>query len=432
MKRAAIWAISAALTASAAAAWGQAIDVERPHTLVVGVPERGSRVDRVNGARTGLARTTLPTSRLRVEWEASVGAPTDQAPLVDSRGNVYVVGTRGEVVMLGRDGVERWRVVTGGMQPGPAALLSDDTLVFVEIAAGGGSAVGVHDGRVQWRTPLGRAASAPGAPLALDDGGVVVTTAGELAVLDADGHERARATLAEPVTTPLLSAMGRVVAVTASGSVWTWTPGTEPTRTAGFGSAIDGSAALADDHTLLAVTTGRTHLTAVDLALGTVSTRAVSQGASWCGPPAMNGPVSSLVVVAPGSELAIALDSTGRELARTVLSARNLPGAADAGAATLFSGGVTPPLTDSDGSLAFATADGRVGVVPRMTTGDGTVDLLTSPCPLQLGTSGAKGASPVAGMAPLSEAAFVATCRSGTVIAVSGAQWSGESSPQHL
>jgi len=430
--RIAAWAVSSAVAASAAVASGQAIDVERPHTLVVGSPAQGSRVDRVDGARTGRARTTLPTSGLRVEWETSVGALTDQAPLVDSRGDVYVIGTRGEVVMLGRDGAEMWRVVTGGTQPGPAALLSNDTVVFVEIVAGGGSAVGVRDGRVTWRTHVGHADAAPGAPLALDDGGVVVTTAGELAVLDADGHERSRATLTESVATPLLSALGHVVAVTASGAVWMWTPGTDPTRAASFGSPVDGSAALADDHTLLAVTNGRTHLTAVDLTLGTVTTRAVSHGASWCGPPAMNGPVSSFVVVAPGSELAVALDATGHEVSRAVLASHSLPVGADAGAPALFTGAVTPPLVDSSGTLVFATADGRLGVVPRLTTGDGTVELLTSPCPLQLATSGARGADPVAGIAPLSDAGFVATCRSGTLLAVGGARWSGESSPQHL
>jgi hypothetical protein len=146
----------------------------------------------------------------------------------------------------------------------------------------------------------------------------------------------------------------------------------------------------------------------------------------------MNGPVSSFVVVAPGSELAVALDATGPEVSRAVLASHSLPVGADAGAPALFTGAVTPPLVDSSGTLVFATADGRLGVVPRLTTGDGTVELLTSPCPLQLATSGARGADPVAGIAPLSDAGFVATCRSGTLLAVGGARWSGESSPQHL
>jgi len=390
-------------------------------------------MDRVDGGRTGLTRTTLPTSGLRMEWEASVGALTEQAPLVDSRGGVYVVGTRGEVVMLARDGTEKWRVATGGSRPGPGALLSDDTIVFVETTATGSTAVGVRDGRAVWKTHLGRPDVSPPAPLALEDGGVIVATTADLAVLDAEGHERSRATLGEPIAPPLISALGRVVAVTVTGGVWTWIPGTpDPIRVASFGSPVDASAALADDHTLLAVTAGRTHLTAIDLLSGAVSTRASSQGALWSGPPAMRGPISSLMTAVPGSELSIALDSTGREVARAVLAMRNLPALADAGTASLSSGPATPPLIDASGTFAFATADGRLGVAPRMIAGDGAVELLSTPCPLALGAAGTKGASPVAGIAPLSEGAFVATCRSGTVLAVVGAHSSGESQPLHL
>ena len=63
---------------------------------------------------------------------------------------------------------------------------------------------------------------------------------------------------------------------------------------------------------------------------------------------------------------------------------------------------------------------------------DGTVELLATPCPQPVGVAGAKGAPPVAGVAPLSEGAFVATCRSGAVLAVVGASSSGESRPQPL
>lgn len=417
----ATWAISLLFAAPAAAAWAQQIDVERPHTFVVGTPGGGSRVDRVDGARTGLARTTLPTSGLRVSWEASVGALTEQAPMVDARGSVYVVGTRGEVVTLGRDGVEIARVAAGGGQPGPAALLSDDTVAFVETAAGAGVAVGVRDGRVRWRTHFGRADPSPPAPLALGDGGVVVATANDLAVLDADGQPRARATLPEAVTAPLISASGRIVLVTATGTVWTWAPGNDPTRTARFGSPIDGSAALADDHTLLAVTNRRTHLTAIDLERGTVTTRAASQGADWSGPPAIAGPVAFLIALAPGGDLAVALDPNGHDVARALIGSHTPAVATDGGAAsTPVTGSATPPLVDSAGTFAFATSDGRVGVVPRMTAGGGTVEMVTTPCSAVLG-SGGKGPPVVAGLAPLANGVLLATCRSGTVVAVEGA-----------
>jgi hypothetical protein len=429
------WTVPLAVVASVSAASGQPIDVERPSTLMVGSAGGGSRADRVDWARTGLARTKLPTSGLRVEWAASIGALTDRAPLVDARGGVYIVGTRGEVVALARDGSEKWRVSTGGAQPGPGALLSDDTVVFVATIGAVGVAVGVRDGHVTFKTRFGHADVGPTAPLALEDGGVVVATAGELAVLDKAGNERARMTLPEPVAAPPISALGKVVTVTATGSVWTWTPGApEPARVASFGSAVDGSAALGDDHTLVAVTAGQTHLTAVDLIAGTTTTRAVSHGALWCGPPAMIGPFALVIALAPGGEFAMALDPTGRELSRTILGARGLPALSDAGPVAPVPGSVTPPIVDSSGSLAFSTVDGRLGVAPRVTTGDAPVELLTTPCSPALGGA-ARGTPPspsVAGIAPLAEGVLVATCRSGTVFAVSGPRGSGESNAQHL
>ena len=428
-------AAALAVLVCASAASGQAIDVERPSTLVVGSGGGGSRADRVDWARTGLARTKLPTAGLRVEWTASIGASTDRAPLVDSRGGVYVLGTRGEVVALARDGSEKWRVSAGGTQPGPGALLSDDTIVFVATVAAVGVAVGVRDGHVIFRTRIGRADVGPPAPLALEDGGVVVASASELAMLDKAGNERARTTLPEPVSAPPISALGKVVTVTATGAVWAWTPGApEPARVAGFGSAIDGSAALGDDHTLLAVTAGQTHLTAVDLIAGTTTTRAVSHGALWCGPPTMVGPVASLIALASGGEFAIALDPTGRELSRALLGARGLPASSDAGPLAPVPGSVTPPIADARGNLAFSTLDGHLGVAPRVTTGDATVELLTTPCSPAIGGT-ARGTSPspsVAGIAPLADGVLVATCRSGTVFAVAGSPGGGEQSAQHL
>src|SRR5258708_27049561 len=156
--------------------------------------------------------------------------------------------------MLAPDGSERWRISTGAIDPGPAALLSDDTLVFVDEA---GEAIAARDGAVRWKTRFGRSETAHAAPLPLRDGGVVVATAHDVAVLDADGRPRVRNPLSEATIAPLLSGLSKIVTVTTSGVVWTWTPGApEATRVASFGSPVDGGAALSDDHTLVAVTAG--------------------------------------------------------------------------------------------------------------------------------------------------------------------------------
>jgi hypothetical protein len=405
-------ATAAAAMAAAGAAWGQPLIVERARTLVVGTPAGGARTDRVDGARTGRTRADLPSSGLRTEWRTPLGTLVEHAPLVDERGTTYVVGTRGEIVAIARDGSERWRASTGAAQPGPAALLADDTLVFVDAA---GEAVAVRDGSVRWRHRFGRTDAARPAPLPLDDGGLVVATTHELAVLDADGRERARATLPEPTVLPLVAALGKVVAIGLSGTVWSWTPGAdEPGRIATFGSSVHAGAALADDHTLVGVTAGQAHVTAVDLARGTARTLAVAPAGVWLGPPAMRGSEAYLVLLTPTSEIALAIDAAGNELGRTLLALHPPAAGADAGGAASPPAPHTPPLVDAHGSFAFATADGAIGVV-RGTT----VELLGEACEPPAGST-ARAAPTVVGLASLEAGALVAVCHAGAVLAITG------------
>src|ERR1700733_7505230 len=105
-------ALAGAALAAAAGAGAQTMDVQRPRTLVVGTPAAGVRTDRIDAARSGRSRTALPLaggSGLRVEWKTKVEAVIDVAPVVDGRGTTYVVGVRGEVFAVSRDGSERWR-----------------------------------------------------------------------------------------------------------------------------------------------------------------------------------------------------------------------------------------------------------------------------------------------------------------------------------
>ena len=422
-------AVGVALPRGSRSARAQTIDVQRPRTLVVGTPP-GARADRVDVARSGRARDPLPTGSLRTEWTLPVGLLIDDAPLVDAAGTTYVVGTRGEVVAITRDGRERWRASTDSPQPGPAALLSDDTLVFADAL---GEAVAVRDGVVRWRTRFGRGDATHPAPLPLDDGGIVVATAHDLALLDSEGHERARATLPEAATGPLLlgGAMGKVVAVGASGTVWAWPPGaTEATRVGSFGSPVEGGAAMADDHTLVAVTAGGAHLSALDLARGTASTRAVAPAGIWLGPPAMRADTATLLLLAPSAELAVVVDASGVETSRSLLAVRAPPVATDGGVAPLVPILHTPPLVDSAGTVAFATSEGSLGVV---LAGGATVELLADGCATTSGhdPGGRPDPSRAAGLAPLGPGAFVAACRSGSIVAVRGSPAGGSGAP-HL
>ncbi len=398
----------------------QTLDVQRPRTLVVGMPP-GARADRLDAARTGRTREPLPSSGLRVQWRVLLAEPLEHAPLVDAGGTTYVVGVRGEVIAVARDGAERWHVSTGAMQPGPAALLSDGTVVFVDVA---GEAVAVREGSVRWRLRFGRSDAARPAPLPLVDGGVVVATIEDLAALDAEGHPRARTTLPEPTTVPLVAALGRVVAVGASGTVWMWTPGApEATRAAGFGSPISEGAALADDHTLVAVSASQTQLLAVDLdrPASPPATRASAPVGLLLGPPAMRGSTAHLLVATPTADLAIAFDASGAELSRTAILTHPPPVAPDGGVGTLVAAPHTPPLVDTEGRVAFATADGGVGLATA-----GGSEVVADVCPLAAAAAGRL--PPVVGLAPLGPVGaggsngngIVAACASGALVALRG------------
>jgi hypothetical protein len=424
------WLANATIAANA-----QPIDPARPSTIVIGVPA-GARTDRIDTGRTGLSQTPLPSSRLHVEWSTSIGAPLAHGPLVDARGWTYVVTSRGDAVAIARDGTERWRVPMGASDPGPAALLSDDTVV---VADGTGNVVGMREGAVRWRSHVGIAGPSDPGPLPLDDGGVVVATAHDLALLDGEGHERARTVLSEPVATPLIWASGRVVMVAATGAVWTWVPGAaEPARVASFGSAPSGGAALAGDHTLVAVVAGQTSFASVDLLHGSRASAvgAIAPGGLWLGPPTLRGENAMLAVLGPTSEIAVAVDASGRELGRALLTGHLVSSRADAGTA-VTTGLTAPLLVDLIGTVAFATFDGSVGVVSKGLASDGAVEVLGDACPRPGPLQGVLGGapSPVAGLAPLPPASLVVACHSGALVAIVGgasAATSGSPRPSTL
>ncbi|MBV9947051.1 MAG: PQQ-binding-like beta-propeller repeat protein [Myxococcales bacterium] len=428
----------AAVGAIAASARGQAIHVEQPATFVVGTPAGGARAERVDAARSGRAHSRLPRAHLHTEWRIPLGTLLEHAPLVDAGGGSYVVGTHGEVVAVARDGAERWRVATGAAQPGPAALLSDDTLVFVDTA---GQAVAVRAGAVRWRVRFGRGDVTRPAPLPLEDGGVLVATSRELCALDRDGRERARTVLPEPSSVPLVGALGKVVAVGASGAVWSWRPGADVERVGAFPSPVDGGAALLGSRKLLAVTAGQAHIEAVDLVDGTAATLAVApappSGGStlalpslWLGPPSVQqragparaaAPAIFVELLAPSGELALALDPSGAELSRVLLTAHAPAVAPDGGAPGPSPSPHTAPLVDALGSLAFATEGGAIGVA-----GGGRSELLGQEICEPPDGRQARGVAPVVGLAPLEDDAFVAACRAGALLAIRGTAYEGE------
>lgn len=416
--------VGAAVVAWAVRSTGQTVDVQHPLTMVAGTPAGGARTDRIDSFRSGRSRDPLPAGNLASTWHVGIGAFLEHAPVVDAHGTAYAVGSRGEVVAVSRDGGERWRTASGAAQAGAPVLLSDDTLVFVDA---NGIAVAVREGAVRWRTRFGRSEASRPAPLALDDGGVVVATAHDLAALDADGHVRSRTSLPEPASVPLVAALGKVIAVTVSGAVWSWLPGAlEPTRLGSFGAPVEGGAALVDDHTLLAITSGGAHLAAMDLARGTLATRAVAPAGLWLGPPSVHAGMAYLQLLAPTADLAVVMDASGVEAGRILLATHPPPLPTDGGPVVLAPVAHTAPLVDAAGTLVFATTDGSVGAA--RTGGAARVDLVANVCPTVAGEGPRDNNGSVAGMAPLGPFSVVVACRAGALVAVKG----GEGSAPHL
>lgn len=273
-----------------------------------------------------------------------------------------------------------------------------------------------------------------------------MATPREFALLDGDGNERGGVILPEPVVGPLLWSSGHVIAVGAGGSVWSWLPGAARAERAGaFGSAIDGGAALTNDHTLVGIATRDSTLLALNLVLGTTTVRAVSSRGVWRGPPATSDAVAFVVSVGAPGERVTLVNPSGEDIGHATLPTRAAviaSGAVDAGASPPppLSAGPTPPLVDAAGTFAFATADGTVGVAhfspgarqrpeapggpepsgPRA-EGPVPVDALVDICPMPFGATGGSSSPPrpVTGLAALPEQRLLAVCQSGAVVALS-------------
>ncbi len=407
-------AIGGALTATLHDAEAQRIDPRRPRVLVVGAPPGASPMQRIDARRTGLSRTSLPSGTLRVAWQKTTGLTIDQPALSGADGTLAVVSVRGDVSFLDDAGEERATVKVGVAQVGPAAMTSDGTVVYM---TSGGDAIGVRRSSAQPRflTRIGGERNVRAAPLALDDGGVVIATLTDLVVLDSEGNVRARVSLPEMPAAPLIAAGDKVLAVTTSGAVLGWTPGREPVRLGSFGAPIDGGAALADGGTLLAVIEGN-HLAEVDITRGGRSTRSIATQGLYLGPPAIrSGPsgasVATLLALTPSRGFVVTLDPGGQELFRAPIAAFTPTALPDGGAPPLVAPPHAGPIVDTRGAIAFAATDGRVGVVGP----EGAVDTIGE-------VLCAKGArSGVVGLTPFGNGAFAVTCDGGVVARVTGA-----------
>lgn len=414
--------VAAALTGffTLRSADAQRIDPRRPAVFVVGSPGGASPTSRGDGRRTGTTKDPLPSGLLHIGWRKAMGLSIEQPALAGPDGTLAIVtATRGDVIFLDADGDEKARVTAGTAAVGPATMTSDGTVVFLTSA---GDAVGIRrtSPRPRFLTRIGGERNMRAAPLSLDDGGVVVATATDLVVLDAEGNVRSRVSLPETPAAPLLSSGDKVVAVTSTGAVYGWTPGREPVRLGSFGAAVDGGVALAGASTLVAVIEGN-HLVDLDLTRAVRSSRSIAAQGLYLGPPSVRtvaggGSLATLLAYTPTRAFVVTVDPGGQEIARAPIATVTPPTLADGGPAPLVAPAHAGPLVDARGAVAFAAPDGRVGVVGP----EGAVDSLG-----ELICTKTNRSSGVAGLTALGRGAFVVTCESGVVARIAGGDAAG-------
>lgn len=403
-----------ALLANRREAAAQRIDPRRSNTFVVGAPGGPSPMVRVDAARSGLTRDELPTGTLHVAWRKTFGLAVEQAALAGADGTLALVTSRGDVVFLDADGEEVGHVTAATTSVGPAAITSDGTVVFVTAS---GDAVGVRRQTASRRflTRVGGERNPRTAPLALDDGGVVVATLTDLVMLDSEGNIRTRTTLPSPPSAPLVAAGDKILAITTTGTVYGWTPGREPLRLGSFGAPIDGGAALEGGSTLVAVIETN-HVVELNLTTGARATRAISSQGLYLGPPSVrrqpNGNLVTLLAMTPTRSAVVTLDPAGQEVARAAIGSVQATTLPDGGVPPLVAPPHVGPLVDPRGAIAFASPDGHVGLVAADGSSETIGELLCSR------TSRSAG---IAGLTPFGPGSFAVTCEGGAVVRIDGA-----------
>lgn len=434
MRRGRAIALSLVAISMAGAALAQRMDPRRGVTVTVGMPAGASPMSRGGVGRTGMS-PLLPASPLHVAWKKGLNQARglDQAPIVGAQGAILALTSVGEAVFLDADGNEQGRVQLSGGTLGAPVFLGDGTAVVV---ASNNEAIGFKSDGVKWRTRLGgERSTARSSPLPLADGGVAVATSSEVSVLDASGAVRARADLPRNVTTaqqpdilagPLLAASGKIYVATAvHGIVFSWVPGRDLMRVGSFGGVIDGGAALAGEHTLVAMVdtptvngpavSGPSRLVALDLDTGVAAPRATAPPmAAYLGPPTVSGGSVYALAASPGRAYVVSLDAAGQEKLRAPIPLLpSLPATVlDAGALTFQAPAHAAVLVDRLGAVAFASPDGGVGVVDPT----GRIDMSSEQvCPKSARTA------QVVGLTAAGPGGFLVACASGNLLKITSA-----------
>ena len=370
--------------------------------MVVGDPRGAAPRDRVDALRRGRAHTPLPVAPKEL-WRRELAGGVVLPPVVDDRGGIVVALTSPDVVRLDDDGQQTWRVRLGAAPPSVPPVIASDgsTLVVAEdgvlwsVSAGGSVRFGVD------LATSTKAAEA--APLARDDGSVVIAGTDELVVVAADGSVTARTAVDGRPVGGLVPHEGGVLVTTRDGDVWRWSPPRSPRRVGTFGGQLAAGVSKVSARTVVGVVE-RERVVGLDLVTG-ATTLLLS-------PAAFVAPLEDTVTLTPAGVLlatsvvgeVAGIDARGVVVQRGAFEKVPTMFTTDAGMPPMFRRAPmrsSPALVvDPEGRVAFARNSGKIGAL----SSDGAVHI----------ASERQCARPVA-LLPSGKARFVVVCRSGSV-----------------
>ena len=402
--RARVLSVAVGLGATALASWAVADGLSPgvPATVVVGDPRGAAPRDRVDAHRRGRAHTLLPEAPKEL-WRRELAGGVVLPPVVDDRGGIVVALSSPDLVRLDEDGQQTWRVRLGAAAPSvPPVIASDGSILVVaedgilwSVSAGGS---------IRFSVDLATSTKAAGAaPLARDDGSVVVAGSQELVVVAADGSVRARTAIDGRPVGGLLPHEGGVLVTTREGDVWRWTPPGSPRRMGTFGGQMTAGASKVSSRTVVGVVE-RERVVGLDLVTG--ATTLLLSAAAFVAPledTVTLTPAGVLLATSVVGEVA-GIDARGVLVQRGALEKVPTMFTTDAGVPPMFRWArmsSSPPLVvDPGGRVAFARNLGKIGAL----SSEGVVHTAS---PRQC-------ARPVA-LLPAGKARFVIACRSGSV-----------------
>lgn len=394
--RSTVLAVAGGFVAAAALAYAAVADAERTtrdHATVVAVPVATSVGRSVPNSAfgAGAARTKLPRRALRSTWNGRLS--TAAIGLVAlPEGGLFALSTAGELLVVDGSGVDL-RGASVGSPAAPPTVLADGTILYRTNAqnvcgisvgptgdAGANSLLPTVSAKPAFCAKV-PATRGPGnvAPAPTTGGGALFADRDALFVTAGDGTVLARTSVPEgtPAAVAVDGANGYLFSTGASGELiaYAWPFSGELRRVGGFGGPVEGGVTVAR-HRAYAVVGGAS-VVAMDLATGTSAPLVTASNGYFLGAPAVV-PGGVVVLLEVGNRTnALFFDEKGVEIRRWPLGLSNTQ-QGDAGA----DGGLIPrnvahagPLVEDDGSFAFGTPSGVVGVA----LSDGTVATLADP-----------------------------------------------------